>query len=431
MGAACCVAARDRTINHGSSGEIVQRNIRHSASWSFRFDSRVGVAGEDSSKGSMSDVASRNDAPDVKFASDVSAHVSDAGSSMESYQTAGSSSKSPLNHERAENVKPSPSDRLISGNSSTEAKAESSQSSVSASIKQPPLIHTSSLSASPLPSQSKPLSPAPLPSTSVQGPPQRCLRQQPSEIHSSGRSSPVENRHVPSRMSTASNESTRGSFGRSSDGSSAHAFSDVRSVSQRGRCSFDSGSSSSARDKSSRNNGRDSGSTSVNFPSCGICSKQLSEKSAWGSEKIAGGNELEVIAVLICGHVYHAECLETITPEANKYDPACPVCAFGEKQTLKLTGKLLKAERDFKVKNIKKLRNQEADIDGSFDFDYWKSSPAQGNGPKLLNSSSLRISTAKPFLKRHFSFGSRSDKSPSVSPSLKKKGVFWAKSSRV
>ncbi|KAL9231663.1 hypothetical protein vseg_006860 [Gypsophila vaccaria] len=430
MGAACCVAARDRTIHHGSSGEIAQRNIRHSASWSFRWDTRVGVAAEDASVGWMSDVASRNDALDVKSATDVSAHVSEAGSSLESYQT-GTWPKSPLNHERAENIGPSASDQLISGNASTEVKAGSSKSSAPASIKQPSIHTKSSLCVSPPSSQCNALSPTPLPSRWVQGPPQRSLRQQPSEIHSSGRSSPVENRHVPYGMSTASNESTRGSFGRSSGSWSAHAFSDLRSASQRGQCSFDSDSCSLTRDRSSRYKGQASGSTSVDLSTCGICSKHLSEKSAWSSEKIVGGNELEVVAVLICGHVYHAECLETITPEVNKYDPACPVCAFGEKQTFKLTARMIKAEKDLKLRNSKKLKNRAADIDESSDFNYWKSSPVEGLRPKLLNSSSLKISSAKPFLKRHFSLGSRGNKPSSETPSFKKKGLFWAKSSRV
>ena len=98
MGAACCVAARDKTLQHGSSGEFLHRNFRHSPTWSFRWDSRVGVAGEEASVGWLSDVTSRNDALDVKSATDVSAQVSDGGSSLESYRT-GAWRKTPINHE--------------------------------------------------------------------------------------------------------------------------------------------------------------------------------------------------------------------------------------------------------------------------------------------------------------------------------------------
>ncbi|KAH9608468.1 hypothetical protein KSS87_019063 [Heliosperma pusillum] len=413
MGAACCVAARDRTIHHASSDDIVHRNIRHSASWSFRWDSRVGVAGEDSSIGWISDVARRNDELDVKSATDVSPHVSDGGSSLESYQTS-TWRKSPLSQEGTENIGSSASDQLNQRNAPREVKTESPQVIIPASVQQSPSMHkTSSLS-----SQINSLPPSTIRPRWAHGLPGPHRPQQPSDLHSSGRNSPMEDRHAPS---AASNESTRGSFGGSSNGWSTHAF-ELRSASQRDRCSFDSDSCRL---------GQNSRSASVDFSTCGICSKLLSEKSAWSSQKIVGGNELAVVSVLICGHVYHADCLETITPEINKYDPACPVCTFGEKQTLKLTGKLLKAEKDHKARNSKKLRNRVVGNDGSFDFDYWKSNPVEGKIPKLSNSSSLRIASAKPFLKRHFSFGSRGNKSALESPSIRKKGLFWAKSSRV
>ncbi|KAL9244992.1 hypothetical protein vseg_018702 [Gypsophila vaccaria] len=112
MGAACCTASRDRTIHHGSSAENLPRNIRHSPSWSFRRDSRVGVAGEDTSVGWLSDVASRNDVLDVKSATDGSGQVSDGGSSLESYQ-AGTWRKSFLNHQIAKNCRPSTSGKAF------------------------------------------------------------------------------------------------------------------------------------------------------------------------------------------------------------------------------------------------------------------------------------------------------------------------------
>ncbi|GFZ14445.1 RING/U-box superfamily protein [Actinidia rufa] len=73
------------------------------------------------------------------------------------------------------------------------------------------------------------------------------------------------------------------------------------------------------------------------------------------SYKIISTNELVVVAILICGHVYHAECLESMTPEINKYDPACPVCTFG-------------------------------------------GSRYKGKGLKLISSSSMKSSLGKPFL---------------------------------
>ncbi|KAL2936289.1 RING finger protein 32 [Bienertia sinuspersici] len=418
MGAACCVASRDRAIQHGSSGEFLHRNFRHSPTWSFRWDNRVGVAGEEPSLGWLSDVASRNDVMDVKSTTDVSAQVSDGGSSLDSYRT-GALRKSPVDHE-------------------VKQCTESSQAPDSAAVKFSPLIHhTSVLRMSPLSSQSHPPPPSPTPSSLAQGSPTHQLAHQTaSDSHSSGRNSPSnsvsEEGQVPYGNSAASNLSTRGSYGRSSDGWSAHAFSELMSASQRERWSFDSDSCSLARDKLSKTSGHNSRSISVDLQTCGICSKLLSEKSAWSTQKFVAGNELSVVAVLVCGHVYHAECLETITPEFNKYDPACPICTFGEKRTLKLTAKMLKAEKDLKARNSKKSRNRVVDTNASVDFDYWKKSAVvqEGKSPKFGNSSSLKISSAKPFLKRHFSFGSRGNKSASESPSMKKKGLFWTKSSR-
>ncbi|CAO2815018.1 unnamed protein product [Amaranthus hypochondriacus] len=438
MGAACCVAARDKTLQHGSSGEFLHRNFRHSPTWSFRWDSRVGVAGEEASVGWLSDVTSRNDVLDVKSATDVSAQVSDGGSSLESYRT-GARRKSPMNQELNKSQKSAASGLLGARNSCIEIKQHPGSPKVSdAAVKLSPSIHTvSSLSMSPLSSQSHPPPPSPTPSGWTQGSPAHQHGHQASDILSSGRNSPSinsvsEEGQVPYGNSVASNLSTRGSYCRSSDGWSAHAFSELMSASQRGRWSFDSDSINFARDKLSRTSGHNSRSVSVDFQTCGICSKLLTEKSVWSSQKIVMSNELSVVAVLICGHVYHAECLETITPEINKYDPACPVCTLGEKQTLKLTSKMLKAEKDFKAKSSKKSRNRVGDTHASFDFDYWKRSASahEGKTPKLGNSSSLKISAAKPFLKRHFSFGSRGNKSASESPSIRKKGLFWAKSSR-
>ncbi|XP_021731546.1 uncharacterized protein LOC110698432 [Chenopodium quinoa] len=438
MGAACCVASRDKAIPPGSSGEFLHRNFRHSPTWSFRWDSRVGVAGEDTSVGWLSDGASRNDALDVKSATDVSAQVSDGGSSLESYRT-GAWRKSPVNQDTTKSLKTSASGESAGRNACTEVKqsTESPPLSDPASVKLSPSVHTSSVCMSPVSSQSHPPPPSPTPSRWARGSPAHELAHQASDNHSSGRNSPSNNSvseegQVPFGNSAVSNVSTRGSYGRSSDGWSAHAFSELMSASQRERWSFDSDSCSFPLDKLCKTSGRNSRSISIDFQTCGICSKLLSEKSPWSTQKFIAGNELSVVAVLICGHVYHAECLETITPEVNKYDPACPVCTFGEKQTLKLAGKMLKAEKDLKARSSKKSRNRVVDTNASFDFDSWKRSAGahEGKSPKLGNSSSLKISAAKPFLKRHFSFGSRGNKSASESPSIRKKGLFWAKSSR-
>lgn len=225
-----------------------------------------------------------------------------------------------------------------------------------------------------------------------------------------------------------SNESNRGSHGGSSDGWSVPAFNELMATSHRERWSFDSESLNFSRDKVSRFSGRVSSSPSIDMQTCGVCSKLLTEKSSWGTQKIIANNELSVVAILICGHVYHAECLENMTSEINKYDPACPVCTFGEKKVIKLSEKALKADLESKARMHKKSRSRVVDGDMNGDdimFDHCKISP------KMNSSSSMKASVGKPFLKRHFSFGSKGSRSLSENSSFpRKKGFFWAKSSR-
>lgn len=58
---------------------------------------------------------------------------------------------------------------------------------------------------------------------------------------------------------------------------------------------------------------------------CGTCQKQLRRKPYFLGSTLSSG-ELSVVAVLVCGHVYHAECLEQRTCLEDKRDPPCPLC---------------------------------------------------------------------------------------------------------
>lgn len=59
---------------------------------------------------------------------------------------------------------------------------------------------------------------------------------------------------------------------------------------------------------------------------CGLCEGSLKGRSCIFENAISAG-ELSVVAVLVCGHVYHADCLEQKTWHEDIRDPLCPLCA--------------------------------------------------------------------------------------------------------
>ncbi|OMO75603.1 Zinc finger, RING-type [Corchorus olitorius] len=436
MGAACCVAARDKTIVNGSSSEVLHRNIRYSPTWSFRWDNRGRVAGEDTSISWFSDAISRNDGSEIKY---ESACASEDGSPSDSFQSR-TWQKSPTSEGTAGQVRTPASDQSISRNISIDVNLEQvKESAESPAVSYPSpkvslsLPSASSLATSPLSSQSHA---HPNSSTTTRWPlrsPGHHLLRQVSDNRFLGLKSP--NRYSVgeerSAMPSWSNESTGGSRGgSSSDGWSMHAFSELMATSRRERWSFDNDAWGFHREKISRSSGRTSASPSVDLQTCGVCSKLLSEKSLWSSQKIIISNELPVVSVLTCGHVYHAECLENMTPEIDKYDPACPICTLGEKKAHKLSEKAFKAEMDLKAKINKRSRSRV--VDGDIDaarvvFNRLKSSGHEGKA----SSSSMKSSLGRPFLRKHFSFGSKGSRSPAENHPTRKKGLFWAKSSKM
>ncbi|KAJ6306423.1 hypothetical protein OIU78_021691 [Salix suchowensis] len=258
--------------------------------------------------------------------------------------------------------------------------------------------------ADPLPTRGHPLPPNSTPSRrACRSPGHRLLRQisdsrilglkSPNNYSlSEGRSSFV--------LSTCSHDLAMGSHGGSSDGWSMRTFSELVASSQRGRWSFDS-----------EHFGAGFGKTSG-------CSS---------SQRIAGTHEFPVVAMLVCGHVYHAECLEATTLEVDKYDPACPICEGGETQVLKMSKKALKTEAEIKAKSLKISRNRVIDSYHDSDFDdlYQQKNAIQDReAAKMDPSSSVASSSLKPFLRRHFSLGSK------WSRTLSEKRGFWARHRR-
>ncbi|KAB5512145.1 hypothetical protein DKX38_029173 [Salix brachista] len=59
---------------------------------------------------------------------------------------------------------------------------------------------------------------------------------------------------------------------------------------------------------------------------CGVCGKLLWQKSPWSSHRIMRGGDMPTAGVLPCSHVFHAECLEQVTPKTQIHDPPCPLC---------------------------------------------------------------------------------------------------------
>jgi hypothetical protein len=119
-----------------------------------------------------------------------------------------------------------------------------------------------------------------------------------------------------------------------------------------------------------------------------------------------------------------------MTTEADKYDPSCPVCmAGGEKHFPKFSRKGFRSEAEMKAKNHRISRNRVVDsyLDGGFDvFDRQQDIELGGKVSKMEASSSTRSSVGKPFLKKHFSLGSKWNRSLSENDSARKKG-FWAR----
>ncbi|XP_028767929.1 uncharacterized protein LOC114743456 [Neltuma alba] len=437
MGAVCCVASKDtdKTRQSGSANEILHRNNRYSPTWSFRWDHRRRVAGEDASINWLSDGVSQNDGSEDK---NDSAYKSDDGLSLQTCE-GHRGQKSPISEGTAEHARTFTSDQPNSRSVSMDGSMEQVKGSVespmgsSTSPSKPQFsMPSTSFLASPLSFQShlSPASPALL-RQRCHSPGNQILRQvSPGQIPGFKSPSSLPASEERSAFPSWSNESRRCSQGGSSDGWSIPGFSEPMGTSHGGRWSFDSESFGFDDEKFARTSSQISASL-TDVHTCCVCSKLLTERSSWSAQKIIASNELSVVAVLVCGHVYHAECLESLTPEINKYDPTCPVCTWGEKQTFKLSEKALKARMEFKARN-KRSMNRVVDSgtdDDSIVFDHFKGGGNQHKVSRMRLNSSGRNSSGKPFL-RHFSFGSKSRKDSSDNPLTRKKGFFWSKSSK-
>lgn len=202
------------------------------------------------------------------------------------------------------------------------------------------------------------------------------------------------------------------SHGGSSDGWSMRMFSELVASSRRERWSFDSESISSSHSKLT------SSPSPADPHACGVCSRLLKERCPWGGRKIVSNSAASssTVAVLACGHAYHAECLENLTADAEKYDPPCPICMGTERSP------------SVKVRN-RVSRSAVADLhhhDGAF-LTERPMCPERGGKAPALGSSSGFKSFGRPFLKRHFSIGSRPAEPPAPEIEQARKKGFWGR----
>lgn len=439
MGAACCVAARERTLpTTRTAGGGLHRNIRYSPQYSFSWAGEVGDSPNLLSHGNCG-----SGDLEIKDQIDVEREdTSDGGSPLQNFQR-GAWQKSTI-HDGAIGNSTTPASDLSMGSSfsmevkdSVELSAIAETSPVagpSASKLSFSTPSTSSMSmhrvSDPSISQAYLVHGDSTPSRWTHRSPGHQLLRGISDSRILGLKSPNNNSVSEGRQSfVCSNDLTLGSQGGSSDGWSMRTFSELVASSQRDRWSFDSETLDSSRGKITRSNSRLFASPSVDLKTCGVCSKLLTERSSWSSQKIIANNELSVVSVLVCGHVYHAECLENMTSETDKYDPTCPACTMGEKQAFKVSGKHLR-ETDLKVRNswISRNRIVDSDIEGNSDVSKnQKNAGTEGKGPKMGPSSSMKSSFVKPFLRRHFSLGSRPTRALSVNELSARRKGFWAR----
>ncbi|XP_061373977.1 uncharacterized protein LOC133316263 [Gastrolobium bilobum] len=345
MGSACCVAAKDHTLPNRTGGESLHRNVACSPSWSFRWDSWGRVTGEiENPSFNTSHRVSRNVSMELKGSlSSERGNLSDGGSTLEISVTP-MSQKSPVHDQLVVNQMTPSSDLSMSSNCSTMVKnlvesPEIAESSIPNLLFSIPLVY-STPTTDPIPNHNYHNLPNPMASRWAHRSPGHPLLRQISDSQILGLKSPdnsISEGRPSFVLSTCSNDMATGSQCGSSDGWSMRTFSELVASSQKERWSFDSEYLGSGRLKISGTSSRFSYSPSMDLQSCGACSRLLNERSAWGNQKFIGSSNLSVVVVLVCGHVYHAECLETMTPEADSYDPACPICMVGEKHLSKLT----------------------------------------------------------------------------------------------
>lgn len=371
MGATCCKAATEKQppvaplARLGSSVAYTSRSItRHSPSWSFRWDHRTHIE-DDFINGCESARCSHDNRNGIEIVS------SGNGSPGITTKEVKSDNHILENKDDSAKSKVGPQDQSMVSSSSSPEIQESSNTSTSAP-------RVGATPSDPEPSKKTRRSPGYTLYRQVSDSRIPSLKSSFNSLSNISRS--------PDPLHSPSNNS--------SDGWSMRTFSQlVGSTSQR-----DLGSSFNSSAAITRM-------PSPDLQSCMVCSRVLNERSPFSAQKIISAQENPLIAVLPCGHVYHADCLDNITIEVDRYDPSCPICNYGEKFGSKFAGK------------IRVSRNAVVDMDvevGSYGkpMKHKGIGSSKGQGPKR--------SFSRPFLRRHFSIGS-------CQPETERKKRFWGR----
>ncbi|CAN1835490.1 hypothetical protein LINPERHAP1_LOCUS34448 [Linum perenne] len=419
MGLACCTPVKHKQLPNGAEFDIPHSNVRCSPALNIRWENRRRVAGEmEESLPHIPLRLGREYGEEIKVGlGSGRSNPSPCGSLPDSFGTP-ISLKSPVHEEIFRNEAANISNMSVGSSclvglqtlavspEIAESSVPKMSYSVNSSYSTP--LHPSTACFHPLP-------PGSTPSRRARRSPGHRLLRQISDSRILGLKSPNSNSLSEGRpsfvLSMRSHDLAISSSG--SDGWSMRTFSELVASSQRGRWSFDGEQfDASGGDKTSGSSSRFSSSPSVAPHTCSSCSKLLNDVSPWRSQ---------VVAVLDCGHVYHAECLEAATSEVDKYDPVCPTCITGEKQIQKVAKVPLRPCALRKGKGHKISRNRV--VDSSIDSDS-DSVCERESSRRACRSSGTSSSSKMSFLKRHFSFGSKWSNSASQNASSSKKAIW-------
>uniref|UniRef100_A0A0E0C095 RING-type domain-containing protein n=1 Tax=Oryza meridionalis TaxID=40149 RepID=A0A0E0C095_9ORYZ len=336
------------------------RNVRHSPSWSFRWDNRTHIEDIMEMPTLFSNHSSGSIRPETKSGSIAPTDGFSNGGSPSDMFNKLKCHKSDRKRESSKIARSDLRGRSTTSNSSPEAKL-SRKSLDTVSVASDSKMSISVPSTPPAISRADPSSSSRGHSLPTDADSMRKARRSPGyqlyrqvsdskipSLRSLNEGASPEGRPSSSMLSVCSNDlSAVGSHGESSDGWSMRTFSEMVASSQRERWSVDSELLGSVSSKMTRSNASNNPTThSPDQEVCKLCLKLLKERSTWNAQ------ELAVVAVLLCGHVYHADCLDSLTAEADKYDPPCPVCTHGEKCTVKLFGKLESKTKNKIPKNV-------------------------------------------------------------------------------